>query len=928
MRFDHLSILPAAQARFRSLAPCLVCLLVCFCRLGADLPVAASSDDAAGTEPTLRMTLYRGPGTTDRDLGPKTCDGDPASEWIATGLTRTTLGPPFEFVFESLDGRTLELAGVRILSASAASGRRLADFEIRIESDSGSGIYDTIAYRGRQEIDPREQSHLFDKPIAAARFQWVLLSNHGDRNEFRVNEILPIFDAAETAATGTPKIAPKMPAIEVRPVDAEAASKYVYRPLKVEPVPDMKDETGERLAPIDAWLAKSLADAEMSFSPQADPESLIRRLALNLTGLPPSAQDVARFRSDPSDKTYAEIAESYLESRFYGENQARRWLDVVRYADTDGYAADGLRADAWRYRDYVIAAFDSDKPFDRFLTEQLAADELPGASPEILPALGMARLGPFRTNSGNQNLERNRQELVTEMVSNVSLSFLGLTIGCARCHDHKIDPIPQADYYRFAAFFAATEPAAMPLASPARQSVHKAKSDEIRTAMEPHEAKIQAVRDRAAHRLREIRKKTLDGSTLAALEKPFDQRTDAETALAKVVELELQPKEPEITAALTREDKAEIAAEEAILKTLRAARPAPLPTAWGMKDAGRAAPVTYLLHRGDIERKSGVVEPRPPTAFPFADALQIRSGEVAGKSTGRRLALARWMTGPGHAQVARVIVNRIWQQHFGRGIVGTPNNFGDLGDDPTHPELLEWLADDFVRNGWSIKRLHRQIVMSRAFRQTSEAEGTTLDNDPLNELFSRQNRRRLTAEELRDGMLSLTGELNVLHRGGPGVAPELPPEVLQRLKTAWRPTSDKRAAFARSVYLLVDRNLVLPILEEFDQPDSMTSCARRNQSTHALQSLAMLNHPWIIDRARVLGRLSGRFGFADDQRAAWLYEHVTGRRPSESVRRELAEALGRSQAAIRESADGTAPEEAWTDLALVIVNSVDWLYVE
>ncbi len=882
----------------------------------------------AKTLPILRMTQYRGPGTTDRDLGPKVCDGDPDSEWVATGLTRTTLGPPFEFVFEAIDGRMLELAGLKVLTASAAPARRLADFEIRVESSPGSGTFDIVAYRGNQSIDDKPQSHLFDKPISAQRFQWILRTNHGDRNEFRANEIWPIFDAAETARSNQARKTPALPKIEIGPIDTDAAARFVYRPLKVEPVPDLRDGNGQRLSPIDAWLAKSLETRNLRFSAEAAPETLVRRLCWNLTGLPPADEDIRKFREKPDERTYAELTEKYLNSTAYGENQARLWLDVVRYADTDGYAADGMRADAWRYRDYVVAAFETDKPFDRFLTEQIAADELPDAPADALPALGMARLGPFRTNSGNQNLERNRQELITEMVSNVSLSFLGLTIGCARCHDHKIDPIPQADYYRFAAFFAAAEPASLPLEPAARQSSHEAETQRVRRAMEPHEARVQEIRDGAARRLREIRKTKLDASTRTALDKPYDQRSDAEAALVKVVELELEPKEAEITTELTADERKAISAEEARLKTLRARRPAPLPTAWGLKDAGPIAPATYLLHRGEIDRKSGTVDPRPPSAF-FAEGTKESFAEknpAEGTTTGRRLRLARWMTAQG--QVARVIVNRIWQQHFGRGIVATANNFGELGEEPTHPELLDWLADDFVRHGWSVKRLHRQIVASQAFRQSSKPAADALKADPLNELFSRQNRRRLTAEELRDGLLQISGELRRDHRGGPGIAPELPPEVLQRLKTAWRPTPGKQSALVRSIYLIVDRNLVLPILEEFDQPDSMTSCARRNQSTHALQSLAMLNHPWIIERARAIGNRAFAAGSTDAERLAALYRHVTGRNPTPALSGKLREILDRTKAAC-EAGDGRADaSEIWTDVALTVVNSVEWLYVE
>ncbi|MFM7132587.1 MAG: DUF1549 and DUF1553 domain-containing protein, partial [bacterium] len=859
---------------------------------------SASATNQQKTPQILRMTYYRGPGTTDRDLGPKVCDGDPETEWKATGLTRTTLGPPFEFVLETIDGQPRDFAGVRILSASVAPNRRLDQFEIRAETNPGSGDYDRLVYRGQQLIDEKPQSHLFDQPVRSHRLKWIMTSNHGDRNEFRVNELWPIFDAAQTAQSGT-SAQTGLPLLPLPKIDATAASKYVYQPLKTRNVPEIADDNGRKAAPIDAWLLTELRQKGLSFAPMADPVTLIRRLSYNLTGLPPSADDITRFKSSPTDKTYAAIVEKYLADKTYGENQARFWLDVVRYADTDGYAADGIRPDAWRYRDYVIKAFNDDKPYAQFLTEQLAADELESRSAEILPALGMARLGPFRTNSGNQNLERNRQELITEVVANVSLTFLGLTIGCARCHDHKIDPIPQADYYRFAAFFAATEPALLPLASPADEARHEAASDAIRREMEPFEAKISAIRGQASGRLREKRQEKLDEATKLALKKPYDQRTDAEVALVKVVELELEPKEVEITAALGSEEKAEIASLEKVLAGLRKKRPEPLPTAWGLKDAGSTAPATFLLHRGQIENKSGVVEPRVPAAFQTANLSEIKPGPGSKSGTiQRRLSLARWMTGPGRDQVARVIVNRIWQQHFGRGLVGTANNFGDLGDDPVNPNLLDWLAADFIANGWSIKGLHRKITTSLAFRQSSRASVAAVEKDPGNDLFSRQNRRRLAAEELRDSMLQISGQLNLTHRGGPGVAPPLAPEVLERLKTAWRPTKDENSWRARSIYLLVDRNLVMPILEEFDRPDSMTSCARRNESTHALQSLAMMNNPWVIEQARAIGKLMKTLPLSDDNsRMAWLYEKYTGHTADELTLQKLLIACGRTRAA-------------------------------
>jgi len=330
-----------------------------------------------------------------------------------------------------------------------------------------------------------------------------------------------------------------------------------------------------------------------------------------------------------------------------------------------------------------------------------------------------------------------------------------------------------------------------------------------------------------------------------------------------------------------------------------------------------------LLYRGDPEQPKGEVEPA---------VLQVAGHVKLAKTASdaeRRKALADWVTSPENPLTARVMVNRIWQGHFGVGLVDTPSDFGNSGGKPTHPELLDWLADEFIKNGWSLKKLNRQIVLSAAFRQSSRADARALEKDPLNELFSRQNRRRLAAEELRDGLLQISGDLNSGHRGGPGVAAPLPPEVLQRLKTAWRPTTDQKAYQARTIYMLVDRNLVLPVLEEFDRPDTMTSCSRRNQSTHALQSLALLNHPWANQVAEKLGREAMQQNATDDQaRLAWLYQKITSRTPTAEIRKKLAQALDRSRTVIASETNLPEPHQAWADMALVLINSNAWLYVD
>ncbi|MDA1215141.1 MAG: DUF1549 domain-containing protein, partial [Planctomycetota bacterium] len=872
--------------------------------------------------PWLRLVYYRGPGGGDRITAKNIADGDEETEWQAAGLQNTTLGPPFEFVFEFFDGGERELAGIKLLGRGPVVGHRGKSFEIRIGSAENPDDFSTVIYAGEQSDSAEPQSHLFAEPISVKRFMFKLISTQGDPDFAQLNELWPIFDAAETAnvsfvPAGELK---SVPLLKPEPADPLYADNYPYRPISRAAVP-LVEQTADVWQPIDAWLLEKLEAKELSFAPLADRDVWLRRVTYDLTGLPPTLAELDEFIHDDSLVAREKVVDRLLSSPRYGERMAQHWLDLVRYADTDGFAADGLRQEAWRFRDYVIAAFNDDKPYDRFVAEHLAADELEPLPYEALPALGFNRMGPFRTNSGNQNLERNRQELLIEMTGAIGTTFLGLTVNCARCHDHKIDPIPQADYYRLESYFAAAEPAMLPMASPEEQRRWNQQTSEIQQQLAAVEQQRQQLENTIRQRLFNERLAQLDADVQQAVRTASAERTPDQIDRVKAVEEKLAVTPPQIAAAMTADEAAQQRELDRRLQQYRRKLPSPLPQAWAIRDAGKSAPTTYVLHRGMIENKVGIVAPQVPTIFPEAE-LSSPQGSSRDHSTGRRLALAKWLVGPGQSQTARVMANRLWQYVFARGIVATPNNFGDMGYPATHPELLDWLAGELIDGGWTMKRIHRMLVLSRAYAQSSMPSDATIERDESNSLWSRAIRRRLSAEEIRDSLLAFSGTLEQrMH--GPGVTVPLPDEVLTDLKGRWRVTDDVAEHNKRSVYLFVERKLRLPFLENFDQPDSMTACAFRVPSTHALQSLALVNNEWVAseaDRLASLHRWEPERDFAGQFSA--VYRLVTARAPNDNER-AAAQQYFEDQRTFHKNDD-----KAWTDLCQVVLNLNRFLYLD
>lgn len=594
---------------------------------------------------------------------------------------------------------------------------------------------------------------------------------------------------------------------------------WSLRPCVRPPVPDLPATARTHCrTPVDAFVQTRLRQAHLESAPEADRRTLIRRVTFDLTGLPPEPEAIDAFATDPAADAYERLVDRLLASPRYGERWGRHWLDVVRYAETEGFEYDRERPGAWRYRDYVIAAFQQDRPFDRFLTEQLAGDELATAGEhELHVAAGFHRLGPVRRNAGNPKLVYSRNEVLTEMTDAIGVVFLGLTVGCARCHDHMFDDIPQSDYYRLQAYLAATQEHQIILTDHKTQSAWKNATDRI-------SAQIKKLRDSLP---------SLQGQEL-----------------------------------LQAEDT---------LRKLEQRLPAPLPAISTVRHVEAERTPIHVLKRGNEDLKGRRVGPRP------LSAISPESPELSPSTSQPRKALARWLTQPDQPLTARVLVNRIWQHHFGTGLVETANDFGVNGGLPSHPELLDWLATEFREGGWRVRPIHRLIVLSQTYRQTSQPHSDHARKiDPQNRLLWRFPQRRLSAEEVRDAMLAVSGRLNS-RMSGPGVVTPVEPDLVRLLyaPSQWVVTPDAGEHDRRSIYLATRRNLRLPFMQAFDQPDAQTCCARRESSTHALQALELLNGKLANDLAASFAtRLRREAGETREAFAERAFALATGRAPN------------------------------------------------
>ncbi len=719
----------------------------------------------------------------------------------------------------------------------------------------------------------------------------------------------------------------------VRIFKGERLDLWSLKPIRSATPPVVQDGGGVR-HPIDRFIAARLAEQNIRPADEADRRTLARRLAFDLIGLPLSPERVDEFVNDDRPDAYERLVNELLASPRYGEHAARLWLDVVRHSDSNGFDWDEFRPQAWKFRDYVIRSFNADKPFDQFVREQLAGDELFDGPPQTLEqrdaliATGFLRLGPHDNAAGLFNEQaRSRAELMADVVETTGSAFLGLTFSCCRCHDHKYDPLSQADHFRLRAFFEPVRFADdVPLNLEPEQTAireHNARLDKQAETIQQQQTKLI---DAVKQRLRAERSAKLTPEERSFVtRKPDDQPDDVKARIAEV-SAKIEPSDADVQMALKPDEKKRHEQLEKSLTELKT-KYRSFDTGLLMSDTTDAVPATHVLFQGDYRATREPVVPGFLSVLDPNPAEMLRSENS--KTTGRRLTLAQWITSPRNPLTARVLVNRLWQSHFGQGLVTTPNDFGLAGSRPSHPELLDWLATELMKSGWSIKHLRRLIVTSAAYRQESRM-GSAIGGDSKTTgrsahptaHFARQALRRLTAEQLRDAMLAVSGLLTQ-KSGGPPVWPELPTDILQAnpaflddnaTKTkGWYP-SPREEQHARSIYWVQKRAMKIPFLETFDLPENMVSCACRNTSTVAPQALSLLNSSLAAETAKAMAR---------------RVEEVAGDEPDAQIRQVFRLALQRVPTSDEHAACFRLLQRRnLTELCRVLFNLNEFLYFD
>jgi hypothetical protein len=660
--------------------------------------------------------------------------------------------------------------------------------------------------------------------------------------------------------------------------------------------------------PIDAFILARLDDAGLSPAAAADKRTLARRSYFGVTGLPPTNEQLETFLTDDNPDSWARLIDSLLASPHYGEHWARHWLDVVRYAETNSFERDGAKPNAWRYRDYVIRSLNDDKPYDQFLREQLAGDELDTVTDETMIATGYYRLGAWDDEPADP-LQARFDEF-DDIISTTSQAMLGLTVGCARCHDHKIDPIPQTDYYGLLAFFADVTPFGD---LQARNGIRNSQWDMSSPEEREQRAKLQEQEDYAREEMRAIEESGIQ--RMSAGDQEITRTPDRERLLKDKLEQYLNVSEwtqYQDVAKRLEAVKEEIRKLPAPNAALALAKCEPRPAA------------THVLVRGNPHVPGDVVQPHFPAIFGEPAPVIALAAESA-RSAGRRRVLAEWVASPRNMLTARVIVNRVWQHHFGRGLVRSPNNFGELGTPPTHPELLDYLALWLVDHNWQLKPLHRLIMTSNAYRMSSAGNDKASAVDPTNDLFWRFDMRRLSAEEIRDATLVSSGQFNPKMLG-PSIYPSLSKEVLltqSRPGDGWGKSPPEEQA-RRAIYIHVKRSLLTPLLTAFDFPDVDASCEARFVTTQPGQALAMLHSEFASEQAGKLAeRVKGAAGGSPRVQVAESIRFALQRPATED---EIAEGVKLMDRLVTEH--GQKPAEALKYWCLAVLNLNEFIYVD
>ncbi len=684
----------------------------------------------------------------------------------------------------------------------------------------------------------------------------------------------------------------------------------------VKPAPPAVKNTAWPANEIDAFVLAKLEEKNLAPNPPADRPTLIRRASLTLTGLPPTPDEVQAFVADTDANAFEKVVDRLLASPRYGERWARHWLDLARYADSEGFKADETRPNIWRYRDYVIQSFNEDKPYDRFVQEQIAGDEMYPESLAAAVATGFNRHFPDESNA--RNIAQRRQELLNDITDATAATFLGMTYACARCHDHKFDPILHKDYYRLQAFFANTRiEDSFPLLGAKRRAHWQEKQADWENRTREVRAEMRRLLQPKMQALWQDGFEKFPPEIQSAVTTPADRRTPFQWQMYYKAKPQLEVPEELGIAKLRGAEKARYQELKSELAKFDAFKPEAMPYAQAMIDNGRIAPATHVLSGGAYDARQDEVRPGFLTILDASDAAIPPPPGV--NSSGRRSALARWLSDPANPLTARVMANRIWHHQFGRGIVGTPSDFGVMGDRPTHRELLDWLAATFVADGWSVKSMQKRIMLSKTWQQSAAYREEAAAADPENKLLWRAHRRRLEGEVIRDSMLAVSGQLNT-KMFGPGVFPPLPPGMTTR--GGWLKQEDAADAQRRSVYIFVRRNTRYPMLETFDMPDTHESCGRRNTTVTPTQALGLLNDELVLGWARGLAqRVKNDTGLTDAAQVDRAWKLVYGRTPAEDERTSAVAFLARQQE-IAGSRD-----RALVDLCQMLLNSNEFLYL-
>lgn len=702
--------------------------------------------------------------------------------------------------------------------------------------------------------------------------------------------------------------------LEMRVTDRDRQH-WAFRPLaRVEP-PQPRN-AGWVKTPLDRFMLAQFEAASIIPAAEAPREKLIRRLYFTTTGLPPTPAEIDAFQTDRSPQAYERLVDRLLASPRFGERWARHWLDVARYADSEGYNRDADRPMLYRYRDFVIRSFNDDMPFNKFVRWQIAGDEFEPDNPDAVIATGFLAAGP-REHSMSTDTEDNKLQYIhdelDDIVNTTAQSMLGLTVGCARCHDHKFDPLPTRDYYRLTAAFRNFQRKETTLSRPHRDLERWLASK------------------RAALREEKIQQAGIpDEDARIALRAPLEKNNSGQVFFYKKYDAKLQFTEQEFQSWLTPEDRA---AQDRLKRAVAEAEQkfgGEPPKAFVIVDAQREPIESYLLGRGSVRNKQEKV------GFGFLSVLsrgrdpeQYRSAVVKKdlESSFQRAAVAEWLIDPEQGAgvlLARTIVNRLWQHHFGQGLVRTPNDFGLQGDTPSHPELLDWLAGELIRSGWRLKHIHRLILNSAAYRLSTDNDPTRRGLDPEDRLVWRRRPLRLEAEALRDSILAVSGSLNE-KMYGPAVRPSIPVEAtLTRSKDKWPANVVEGAeTWRRSVYVFAKRSVRLPWFETFDAPDGNTSCGRRVPTTVPTQALALMNEPFVREQAR---RFAARLTASETQAGSsaqvkLAYRIALGRFPSGSE-------LDAAVTFLEQSEDPAGRYTALVDFCHVLFTLNEFMFVD